>query len=387
MLKIFLFYFILNVYSSRDPWKLVGEVLERQPFLNDCAITVGNETRLYAYIKGNITMEQSIMVQSSTKMVSSTIFMKLYQDGKMSLEDYVYDYIDWWTRDTNDSRSLVQIKHLLTFTSGFNFGLLSAHDRCLLDEELIPCVKRKYERFPHETIPGVLWDYNEFHLQIMGVIALNITNMTLPRLLRSHLEDLNMTTSYYRSWTAPDLSGDLVSNGADYEQFMLRFFGSEQVVNETTKALMFADHTPNVETSKTSYGLRISTGTYGLTNYYECPYWYFRGYPKFPKTCYEQNVHSDPGAYGWWPLYDLKHRYFFQVIADDTDIETGVVYGFFVRMLIKPFIDRAIKKQPQPSLDSIDWDAWGRIKQMAKIDSERAMKMAYEAFRISDNDI
>jgi hypothetical protein len=54
---------------------------------------------------------------------------------------------------------------------------------------------------------GSTWDYNEFHLQILGGVAENITNIRMETLLKQHLMDLNMTNSYYSPAKNPDLSG------------------------------------------------------------------------------------------------------------------------------------------------------------------------------------
>ena len=90
---MFLFFiFVAYFVQAEDPWKRVGEVLDHQPFFDAVAVTVGNTSRIYSHIKGNMTLQQDIPIASATKMVSSTLFFQLIEQGKMSLDDYIKEY-------------------------------------------------------------------------------------------------------------------------------------------------------------------------------------------------------------------------------------------------------------------------------------------------------
>lgn len=43
---------------------------------------------------------------------------RVVASGKLSFDDFVYQYFDYWTQDPDDPRSRIQLKHLLSFTSG-----------------------------------------------------------------------------------------------------------------------------------------------------------------------------------------------------------------------------------------------------------------------------
>lgn len=46
------------------------------------------------------------------------MIMNVVASGKLGLNDYCYQYFDYWTRDPQDPRSRIQLHHLLSFTSG-----------------------------------------------------------------------------------------------------------------------------------------------------------------------------------------------------------------------------------------------------------------------------
>eukprot|EP00494_Astrolonche_serrata_P002015 UN02021 len=134
-------------------------------------------------------MDTAVDVASSSKMVSSSLFQGLISAGKLGLDDYVTDYIDFWTKDKNDSRSLIKVKHCMSFTTGYEFGL-NGQFSCGRFENFRACIKDQYEKQVHGATPGTVWDYNEFHLQILGAVAENITELGLGLSMNTHLKGI-----------------------------------------------------------------------------------------------------------------------------------------------------------------------------------------------------
>lgn len=77
-------------------------------------------------------------------------------------------------------------------------------------------MKYNYNNLKHSAIPGTEFDYNEFNLNILGLVLQNITGENIKDLLRGHLKSLNMSNSYYKKLGGMlDMSGSLVSSGND----------------------------------------------------------------------------------------------------------------------------------------------------------------------------
>lgn len=339
---IFFFWSVcLPICAGSNGWDLVRELIDEQPIWEDVIVTVGRSEREFIHVKGNMTTDQKLEIASASKMLSSTVIFKLIENGKVSLEDLVSKYIPYWSRNESDSRSRVKIKHVLSFTSGYTFGL-SKLDVCLPNNlTFAQCFKQLYEKFPHSAEPGTTWDYNEFHLQIMGAVLESVTGLSIDIIMGQHLKNLGMLNSSYLEPKNPDLSGNVVSTSNDYERFIIQYF-NDKIIGQKLRLEVEEDWTPYplVNTTLASSLIQVFMGHYGLTNFYECPFLVARGWPDFPPECLENDVHSDPGLFGWLPLYDRKIGYWMQIAAFKP---LGAIRSAALRYLLKPFVDAAIK--------------------------------------------
>lgn len=65
----------------------VKEVLEMQPFLKDFSFVVGRSDRIFLHNNGNIDMNKTVPVASSSKLVSNSLVLKYIESGKIHLDD------------------------------------------------------------------------------------------------------------------------------------------------------------------------------------------------------------------------------------------------------------------------------------------------------------
>lgn len=56
---------------------------------------------------------------SASKFITSLVVGALVDDGKLDYDAPLSTYLDWWTKDKEDARSSITMKHLLSQTAGF----------------------------------------------------------------------------------------------------------------------------------------------------------------------------------------------------------------------------------------------------------------------------
>jgi CubicO group peptidase (beta-lactamase class C family) len=292
--------FATRAPAPPDRWTPLRQLLEGWEFTTEYAVSVGTaEGQLFVYESGNFTMKTQIPTGSTSKWPSAMMFAGLVQDGSITLDDPVSEYVDWWTKDPKDPRSLVTLRMLLSFTSGFGGGhpgdegnsraarrYRAEHNttrslglRETLKQEIgseaadacnetigdiTACAKSIYSGVKLIGTPGKVYSYNSNHLQLTAAVALAATGMSsIHALVHKYLfEPYNMTSSFYYGKKCPDFAGDLVTNGEDYEAFLQGIL-NYKVLSKNIIDASEEDSTPFMADYYTLYGdygdRRIST--------------------------------------------------------------------------------------------------------------------------------
>mmetsp|Transcript_12061 Transcript_12061/g.44046 ORF Transcript_12061/g.44046 Transcript_12061/m.44046 type:complete len:129 (+) Transcript_12061:1059-1445(+) len=106
---------------------------------------------------------------------------------------------------------------------------------------------------------------------------------------------------------------------------------------------------------------------------FECPLntpW-TSSYPNLRTKCYNQNVHSSPGLYGYWPLIDRKHQYWMQLVYYGT-AAVATIEALFVRLALKPIVDLLVLGKNLPiigddeTLASFD-ELWKEVSEAGEL--------------------
>ncbi|EWM29584.1 Beta-lactamase/transpeptidase-like protein [Nannochloropsis gaditana] len=324
-----------------DPWAPVTQAINDY-HMQDFAVVVTNSSGVqYLYEKGNISYTDTVMnVASTTKWVSGTMIMRVVASGALRLNDYCHTFFPWWTRDSSDPRSRVQLKHLLSFTSGYYQLTYGASVPCFRNASMdyLACVRELYETVELRWEPGTVWDYSSLHLKIAGGMAVAASGRSIRELLEETLAELGMTNSYYDMGQNPELAGSLWTTGEDYNKFLESMYLHRVLPAEIVKE-MESDHTPSpvVKASKKSWGLGMAVGHYSFANWLEC--WGSLPEPQpFRLECYEKSIHTSPGVFGYWPLIDRFNNYWMQIVYNGPPI-IGCIDGWVARGVIKPVVD------------------------------------------------
>mmetsp|Transcript_40160 Transcript_40160/g.93996 ORF Transcript_40160/g.93996 Transcript_40160/m.93996 type:complete len:437 (-) Transcript_40160:45-1355(-) len=349
-------------------WEPLKQILQQWEFTSNYAVAVGDATngRLFTYEGGNFTLKTKIPTGSTSKWPSAMMFAGLVNDGSVSsLDDPIYKYLPWWTKDPKDPRSTVTFRMLLTFTSGFGDGHPGEEANTRAAREwrrvnrpnetkavvarrlaakpcdqqsgcIIGCAKYIYENVKLIGTPGQVYSYNSNHLQLAAAVAVTVTGLDIQQVIQKYLVTaFGMEDSSYPG-RCPDFGADLYTTGEDYEKFMKKLLGYE-VYKKSLMDESEVDATPFMKDMYTLYG------DYAFGHFLTC----FDSVKGFTKECEEAHCHMDPGAFGFIPLYDRKNNYYMQVVAAEIP-PTGFypLSGIpeYLAVAIKPHVDAIMTK-------------------------------------------
>jgi len=270
------------------------------------------------------------------------MFAGLVEDGTIgSLDDKASAYVPWWTTDPRDNRSAVTLRHLLSFTSGFGSGSPGSEggNRTCMDDPKRDttydgCAEELFNTTEHRGVPGTVYSYNSFHLQLAGAVATHASGLSIQAIVEKYLVvPYGMASTTCGPEVVPQMAVCLTTTGADYERF-LRATLAKSVLSPALVAESEKDYTPFLSQYYTLYG------DYAFGHFLEC----FDSVDGFTAECADAQIHCDPGAFGFYPLIDRKNGYYMEIVAFE---ESKVDYprsGIpeYLRQLVKPLVDAAL---------------------------------------------
>ena len=137
---------------------------------------------------GNLSIDQPYFIGSTTKLFTTAIILKLKEEGKLSLDDKIHQYVDisvlfrLHLYQKKDYSQEISIKHLLSHTSGLpdyfqdkgtskkslEKDLMKGHDQSWTFEEAIEMSKK----FEPLFVPGEKGKakYSDANFQLLGKI-------------------------------------------------------------------------------------------------------------------------------------------------------------------------------------------------------------------------
>ncbi len=140
-------------------------------------------------------------IGSLTKQMTAAIILRLIEDGRISLDDELTDFLP----DFPTQGHRVTIHHLLNHTSGIrSYTSLGArwvelHPLSLSHDELVALFRDE----PFDFAPGEGWLYNNSGYYLLGMIIEEVTGMDYDEALREMLfEPLGLRESRY-CWDEP----------------------------------------------------------------------------------------------------------------------------------------------------------------------------------------
>eukprot|EP00756_Hemistasia_phaeocysticola_P036567 Hpha_TRINITY_DN16648_c3_g5::TRINITY_DN16648_c3_g5_i1::g.183416::m.183416 len=372
-----------GVDSSASKWAPLDALIKGWAFTDDFVVTIGvmqkdgSVKREYVHQHGKMTLDTQIGTGSTSKWPMAMMVTGAVADGSIgSLNDPVNKYLDYWTKDPADNRSYVELKHLLSFTSGFGGGhpgdevqaTRAMARQALRREDVrgdfpadpVPCMDKSDADFEecarsiYEIIggpggrnmsgrPGTVYAYNSYHLQLAAAVVCAATNLTIQQVFHKYLFTPYGMKSSYCNGTNPVLAGCMVTTPGDYDRFLAATLG-RTVLPKSLVDASEQDYTPFLTPYPTLYG------NYAFGHFLSC----FDNPHGFTQACKEAHVHADPGAFGFYPTMDRKYKYYMQVAA----FEAGnITYGRsgipeYLAQLIKPISDSIVAGDKMVPLES-----------------------------------
>jgi len=193
----------------------------------------------YADIASGVKIEtcnQSI-IGSITKPITAMLTFSLVEDGVLTIDDFVTDWLDSEITDRLPNGEEIQLKHLLQHTAGlpdhydlpYYFDNLNQPRNILSQEDYL---KYTYDKAPLFEV-GTNFAYSNVGYVLMGMIMEEATGKTMAQLYQKKIFDpLNLTSGYYGAGDAaiPDglIKGYMDLNGTG-EMVESRFFYEEEL--------------------------------------------------------------------------------------------------------------------------------------------------------------
>jgi CubicO group peptidase (beta-lactamase class C family) len=154
-----------------------------------------------------MTPEHIFRIGSITKQFTASAILKLRDEGKLSLDDAITQYVKDYPTQGND----ITIKHLLTHTSGItSYTNMQEWDEEVRKKDFTPeGLIDFFKNQPMEFKAGEAWNYNNSGYILLGYIIEQVSGMSYADYISSQFfAPLGMANSRYGSTT------DIVKNRA-----------------------------------------------------------------------------------------------------------------------------------------------------------------------------
>ncbi len=178
------------------------------------ALVVSRDGVLYQGAAGKLDVARDIAmptnaifsIASMTKPVTSVAIMRLFEEGKLKLDDPVSKYLPDFdnlqvitkfneadaTYETRPAKRPMTIRHLLTHTSGLGYGFSNP-----IESRLTEATKKEVWQLPLLNDPGDKWNYSP-STAVLGMIVEKISGEPLETYFQQHIfEPLGMVDTSY----------------------------------------------------------------------------------------------------------------------------------------------------------------------------------------------
>lgn len=373
---LFTFIHITHALDRWEPLRIFLDLWQNQ--MVNFTVQIANETHgiMFDWSSKNFSSKKVVETDSSSKFVSGIAILSILGDETLDLsyDTKAGDILPFWSNDTADIRSRVNMKHLLSLTSGYTMSLLEDSDiKCDLHEDIpdhlpthliqamqkqrcrmksitsrkcttfVDCVKESYRESTLMYEPGTIWDYNGFNLQTAGAVVEVATGRPIQNILAEFMKKVGMVHSRFEGGAHIQLDGSLHASTDDYMTFLTNLVTGKILSPELYDSLFNLNTDSPVEVKTLySYIFRSFIGRYSITNWYECP---FDLDNKMRPECISGQVHSCAGLSGFYPMIDHKLKYW-MVIGHKGYPAIGCTNSIILRLAIKPYIDEIITGKP-----------------------------------------
>ncbi len=312
-----------------DPWEPLRAAIDSSD-LENVTVVVGTAAgTAFVHDKGDSAADRLYPLASASKWLTSLLVLQLVEEGALDLADHPQAHLDWWTDDPADPqrRGEVTLEQLLSFTSGLagDSGLGPRQEGVPCVEErqttLVACAREIYEGF-FRYAPGSTFHYGPSHMHVAAAMALARTGGTWNDLFRARLGDplgLSARAGFrLPSEANPRPSGGGTATAEDYAAILTALVAGELLSPESV-ARLTADHTP----AGVALAEVPAAATDGRAWHYGLGCWRECNQEAYTAACDEPGVVSSPGAFGFYPWWDMRLGHWGVVATQLTLLQGG----------------------------------------------------------------
>lgn len=271
---------VVDAKVGNDADKLVGVSV---------SIRVGNEER-WSLVGGiskvglSTTSDMRFGIASITKTVVAATIMKLIDEGILTLDDTLGDWVTLDNPHVDESVTIFQLLAHWTGINGYFTGQLWDRVEGDLDTAIAPIEVSEYILEP-TNVPGVTHEYSNSNYLLLGLIIEAATDQTVGEVMREKFwTPLNLNNTYFGAnepvlgtiavpWRDSNGDGTLQNISSEYrDAYHSVFYCAADVFTTASDLSMWAQHLYN--------GSAISEESRELmmTSYFDIPDLVFTGY-------------------------------------------------------------------------------------------------------------
>ncbi len=139
--------------------------------------------------KRPVTDNTLFEIGSCTKAFTALAIAKLIHEHKLSLNDYVSDYIPWFRVRYKDSLVSITIAQLLHHTSGIPWSSISNIPQTKDEDALVKTV-RNLEGQELKRLPGKKYEYATINYDVLALVIQNISGQPFETYIRQQIFDM-----------------------------------------------------------------------------------------------------------------------------------------------------------------------------------------------------
>jgi CubicO group peptidase (beta-lactamase class C family) len=337
---------------AQDPWAAVTAAIQSaQPqFPGGLAVEVMTPAGVvYARSFSGFANTTYAPVASASKMVSATVFLRLVEQGVLSLDTTTKSLLlDRQGRPWSGNMGEIRLRHLLSFTAGISSVVPASEDDTIT---LTEAVHRIYEdQSPTASPAGSYFFYGgATHLRIAARMAERATGKTWRQLYDEQLRiPLGFSVlSTYVGGANPNVAGGLVCTGLEYTRFLMvqlrqGLDGSNRLLAPTSIVQQREDAFGPATTIRYSpyEQLRQKDYHYGFGNWLETA----NGAAPGPGN--PVNRWSTTGKFGWAPWVAADSSYAAVIMTQQADSPTVFLQSEDLKSQLDPLIRAALAANP-----------------------------------------
>ena len=304
------FLLFLQPLNAQNKWGDLDDILQQKQQLlgKDLVMMVANkDTIVYKKELGDFKSKTPAPIASASKWFTAALVMILVDEGKISLDDNIVNYIPEFGKYF---KNYITVRHCLSHMTGIKEeggvikNLLQRKKYESLEEEVNVIASKEIQ-----ATPGKEFRYSGYGLNIAGRICEVVTKKKFDQLVKLKLfGPLTMRSSNFTEANMGPVnpSGGAKSTAEDYMKFLTMLlnrgnYKGKQIISEASIDEMMKI---NTKAEQIKYAPKSATG-----------FNYASGSWVIEEKDNNATALASPGLFGTWPMIDYCRGYAYLVVV------------------------------------------------------------------------